>query len=50
MYTDFSRSVSPVPWIILRSFVIFLIPNSPRAVTILDGMSSGPVTLPFSSF
>ena len=51
MYTDFSWSVeiSPAPWIILRSFVISLMPNSPRAVSISDGMSSGPA-VPFLSF
>ena len=52
MYTDFLRSVgiSPVSSIMLRSFVISLIPNSPRAVSISDGMSSGPADLSFSSF
>ena len=49
IYTDFLRSVgiSPVTWIMFRSFVISLKPNSPRAVSISDGISSGPAALPF---
>ena len=41
MYTDFLRSagISPVTWIMFRSLVIYLIPNSPRAVSFSDGVS-----------
>ena len=52
MYTDFLRSVgiSPVTWIMFRSFVVSLIANSPRAVSISDGISLGPAALPFHLF
>ena len=52
MYTDLFRSdgISPVSWIMLTNFVICLIPNSPRADSISDGMSSSPAALLFSSF
>ena len=41
MYTDFLRSVgiSPVSWIMLRSLVMSLMPNLPRAVSIFGGIS-----------
>ena len=52
LYTDFLRSVGipPVSWIMFRSFVISLIPNSPRVNSISDGISSGPSVLPFYIF
>ena len=52
MYTDFLRSVgiSPVTWIMFKRFVISMIPNFPRAVSITDGISSGPAALPFFIF
>ena len=34
-------------WIMFRSFVISLIPNSPKAVSISDGISLGPAVLLF---
>ena len=52
MYTDFLRSVgiTPISWLMLRSFVISMILNSPRAVSISDDMSSGPASLLFHLF
>ena len=45
----FFRSVglSLVSCIMVRNVVISLIPNSPKALSILDGMSSGPAALHF---
>ena len=45
MYTDFLRSVeiSSVP----LNFIVSLISNSPRAVSISDCISSGPTALLF---
>ena len=52
MYTDFFRSVgiTPISWLMWRSFVISMILNSPRAVSISDDMSSGPAAWPFYLF